>query len=68
MMMVALMISFLEKLVKKLQLQNSPSSYKVKSAFQGTRYNGICEIKALEISIGPYKEKSDFLISPLQST
>ena len=57
-----------EKLVRKLKLETTPSSYKVKSAFQGTRYNGTREIKGLEICIGDYKEKRDFLIAPLHSS
>lgn len=54
--------SILEKLVRKLQLKTSPSTYKVKSSFQGTSYNGTCENKGL----GNYKEKRDFLILALQ--
>lgn len=57
-----------ERLMHKLQLHTSPSSYKVKSTFQGTCYNGTCEVKHLEIRIGPYKETRDFLIAPLHST
>ena len=57
-----------EKLVRKLGLSTVPSSYKIKATFQGTHYNGTREIKSLEISIGAYTERHDFLIAPLQST
>lgn len=53
-----------ENLVHKLQLKTSPTSYKVKSAFQGTRYNGTCMVRDLEIQTGAYKGSCNFLIAP----
>ena len=55
-------------LVQKLNIKIIKSNFKVKSAFEGTRYNGISLIHNLEITIGAYTQKCSFLVAPLRST
>ena len=57
-----------KRLAHKLNFPTVRSSFKVKSAFQGTQYNGISMNIVLPITIGAYTQKCSFLIAPLQST
>ena len=53
-----------ERLALELDLTTVKSSFKVKSAFQGTRYNGISMVTDLPITIGAYTQKRSFLLHP----
>ena len=57
-----------ERLARKLNLTTVKSSFKVKSAFQGTHYSGISMVTDLPITIGVYTQKRSFLVAPLHST
>ena len=56
-----------ECLAHKLKLPTLKSSFKVKSAFWDTWYNGISMITDLPITMGAYTQKRSFLVVPLQS-
>lgn len=56
------------RLARKLNLTTIKSPFKVKSAFQGTHFNGISMISDLPITIGAYTQKRSFLVAPLHST
>lgn len=47
-----------DRLVRKLNLTTVKSPFKVKSAFQGTRFNGISMISDLPITIGAYTQST----------
>ena len=57
-----------ERLARKLNLTTIKCPFKVKSAFQGTRFNGISMISDLPITLGAYTQKRSFLVAPLHST
>ena len=55
------------KLARKLNLTLTPTRYKLKVAFQGTKHNCIHMVKALEYCVGDFVETRDFLVAPLQN-
>lgn len=57
-----------ERLARKLNLTTIKCPFKVKSAFQGTHFNGISMISDLPITLGAYTQKRSFLVAPLHST
>ena len=57
-----------QRLAHKLNLTMSACPFKVKSAFQGTRFNGISMVSDLSITLGAFTQKRTFLVAPLQST
>lgn len=57
-----------QRLAHKLTLTTTKCPFKVKSAFQGTRYNGMSMVSDLYITLGAFTQKRSFLVAPLQST
>ena len=56
------------RLAHKLNLPTVKSPFKVKSAFQGTCFNGVSMVLDLPITIGTFTQKHTFLVTPLHST
>ena len=56
-----------DELARKLNLTLTPTHYKLKAAFQGTKHNCIHMVKALEYCVGDFVETRDFLVAPLQN-
>ena len=57
-----------QRLAHKLNLTTTKSAFKVKSAFQGTHFNGMSIVTDLSISLVDYTQKRTFLVAPLHST
>ena len=56
-----------ERLTHILNLATVKFSFKVKTAFQGTRYNVFSMVVDLPITIGAYTQKRSFLVAPSHS-
>ena len=52
------------KLARKLNLTLTPTHYKLKTVFQGTKRYCIHMVKALEYCVGDFVETRDFLVTP----
>lgn len=52
----------------KLKLNMTPTNYKIKAAFQGTKFNCVHLVKGLQYQLGDFIESRDFLVAPLQNT